>query len=116
MLLTTPEGLLVHSLLTTIDMVFKQKFCLIRESLLSELFKVVEKPLHFHKGNTTFYHPQTDGMVKKFNRTLIAMLAKTTEKGGQDWDHYLPYILVAYKVPEQQSTLELSFFCYMETT
>lgn len=106
-------GRAVHSLLTTIDMVFQQKFCLIGESLL---FELVEKLLHFHKGNTTFYHPQTDGMVKRFNRTLIAMLAKTTEKGGQDWDHYLPYILIAHRAAEQQSTLESSFFCYTETT
>ena len=53
-----------------------------RKAFLSELFKEVERLLGFHKVNTTAYHPQTDGLVEKFNRTLIAMLAKTTEKGG----------------------------------
>ena len=32
--------------------------------------------------HTTAYHPQTDGSVKRFNRTLTAMLAKTVEGGS----------------------------------
>ena len=46
---------------------------------MSKLFEEVEKLLSFHK---MAYHSQTDGLVKRFNRTLIAMLAKITEKGG----------------------------------
>ena len=55
--------------------------------------KEVELLLGFHKVNTTAYHPQTDGLVERFNRTLTAMLAKTAERGGRDWDHHLPYVL-----------------------
>ena len=80
------------------------------KAFLSDLFKEAERLLGFHKVNTTAYHPQTDGLVKRFNRTLIAMLAKTTEKGGQDWDRRLPYVLFANRAAEQQSTLELPFF------
>ena len=54
------------------------------KAFLSELLKEVEKLLGFHKVNTTPYHLQTDGLVKRFNITLIAMLAKTTEKGGEN--------------------------------
>ena len=77
---------------------------------MSELFKEVEKILGFRKVNTTAYHPQTDGLVEHFNRTLIAMLAKTSKKGGRDWDRRLPYVLFAYRAAEQQSTLESPFF------
>ena len=54
---------------------------------MSELFKEVEKFLGFHKVNTTDYYSQKDALVERFNRTLMAMLTKTTEKGGRDKDH-----------------------------
>ena len=62
------------------------------------------------KLNTTAYHPQTDGLVKWFNCTLLDMLSKTVKLGGQDWDVRLPYILFAYRATMQQSTGESPFF------
>ena len=52
------------------------------KAFLSDLFKEVERLLGFHKVNTTAYHPEMDRLVERLNRTLIAMLARTTEKGG----------------------------------
>ena len=49
------------------------------QPVLSGLMKEVEKILGFHKVNTSAYHPQTDGMVERYNRTLRAMLAKHGE-------------------------------------
>ena len=72
--------------------------------------KEVEELLGFHKVNITAYHPQTDGLVERFNRTLTAMLAKTVETGGKDWDEHLPYVLFAYRASQQDSTLESPFF------
>ena len=79
-------------------------------SFLSGLMKEVETLLGFHKVNTTAYHPQTDGLVERFNRTLISMLAKTAERGGRDWDRHLPYVLFAYRASPQSSTEESPFF------
>lgn len=79
-------------------------------AFLSGLMKEVESLLGFHKVNTTAYHPQTDGLVERFNRTLTAMLAKTAERGGKDWDHRLPYVLFAYRASMQESTQESPFF------
>ena len=61
----------------------------------------------FHKANTSAYHPQADGLVEHFNRTLTAMLAKTVEKGGKDWNQRL---LFAYRACQQQSTLKSTFY------
>ena len=72
--------------------------------------KEVVKLLGIHQTNTTAYHPQTDGLVERFNRTLTTMLAKTAKKGGCDWDKHLPYVLFAYRASEQQSTRESPFF------
>ena len=40
------------------------------KAFLLGLMKEVEKILGFHKVNTSTYHPQTDGLVERFNRTL----------------------------------------------
>ena len=63
-----------------------------------------------HQVNTTAYHPQTDGLVERFHRTLTNMLAKTVEKNGRDWDRHLPYVLFAYRTSVQASTRESPFF------
>ena len=80
------------------------------KAFLSALLREVELLLGFHKVNTSAYHPQTDGLVERFNRTLTAMLAKTVEKGGKDWDRHLPFVLFAYRASQQQSTKESPFF------
>ena len=80
------------------------------KAFLSGLMKEVTQLLGIHQTNTTAYHPQTDGLVERFNCTLITMLAKTTQKGGRDWDQKLPYVLFAYRASEQQSTHESPFY------
>ena len=80
------------------------------KSFLSGLMKEVEMLLGFHKVNTTAYHPQTDGLVERFNRTLITMLAKMVQRDGHDWDEKLPYVLFAYRACCQESTQESPFF------
>ena len=62
-----------------------------------------------HQVNTTAYHPQTDGLVERFNRTLTEMLAKKVERNGQDWDTHLPFVLFAYRASMQDSTRESPF-------
>ena len=79
-------------------------------AFLSGLMKEIERLLGFHELNTSAYHPQTDGLVEGFNRTLTTMLAKTVEKGGKNWDRRLPFVLFAYRASQQQSTQESPFY------
>lgn len=41
------------------------------------------------------HHPQTNGLVKKFNQTLKWMLTCVIMDGGWDWDLLLAYVLFA---------------------
>ena len=75
-------------------------------SFLSKLVAEVCSLMGIKKLNTTAYHPQTDGLVEQFNRTLLDMLLKTVKSGGQD----CPYVLFAYWAMMQHSTGESLFF------
>ena len=52
----------------------------------SGLMKEVNSLFGIKRTNTTAYHPQTDGLVKRFNKTLLDMLSKKTKASGKDWD------------------------------
>lgn len=79
-------------------------------AFLSDLMKEIWKIFEVKKINTSAYHPQTDGLVERFNRTLAKMLAAYVEKNQKDWDEHLPYVLFAYRTAEQSSTKEEPFF------
>ena len=79
-------------------------------NFLSELVLEICKLLGIEKINTSGYHPQSDGLVEKFNSTIISMLSKCVEKHGQNWDQQLPYVLFAYRVAVQASTQESPFY------
>ena len=80
------------------------------KAFLSGLMEEVGQLLGFHKLNTSAYHPQTDGLVERYNRTLRAMLSKTVEYGKKNWDEQIPYVLFAYRAYLQEPTTESPFF------
>ncbi len=53
---------------------------------------------------TSPYHPETDGLVERFNQTLNRMLRKFVSDTGKDWDKWLPFLLFAYREVPQAST------------
>ena len=55
-------------------------------------------------------HPQCDGLVERFNRTLKLMLAKLVENKGHDWDRLLGPVLFSYRTTPHSSTNETPFF------
>ena len=57
-----------------------------------------------HKTRTTPYHPESDGMVECFNRTLLMMLAMFAGKNRDDWDDLLPAVMMAYRSSVHEST------------
>lgn len=79
-------------------------------NFLSALVEDICKLLGVRKINTSGYHPQTDGLVEKFNSTLVNMIAKSCDISDRDWDDHLDYLLFAYRASAQESTKESPFF------
>ena len=79
-------------------------------NLLSHLMRDVCTLLGIKKLNTTAYHPQCNGMVERFNRTLKTMLRKHAARFGLQWDRYLSGVLWAYRNTPHDSTGEKPSF------
>lgn len=79
-------------------------------NLLSHLMMDICKLLGVNKLNTTAYHPECDGMVERFNRTLKSMLRKQAARYGNQWDRFLPGVLWAYRNTPHESTGEKPSF------
>lgn len=60
--------------------------------------------LQLKKIRTSVHHPQTDGLVERFNQTLKRMLRQLVDKEGRNWDLFLPYALFAVHRTPQVST------------
>ena len=60
--------------------------------------------LNIKRIRTSVYHPQTDGLVERFNQTLKRMLKKLITTDGRDWDQLIPYVLFAIREVPQSST------------
>ena len=70
----------------------------------SKLIKELCEAFDIDKTRTTPYRPQSDGMIERFNRSLINMMARFTNKNQKDWDEQIPYVLLAYRSAIHEST------------
>ena len=61
------------------------------------LFKELCELLEIEKTTTTPWHPQSDGMVERFNRTIETLLRQCVEENQLDWDIQLPFCCAAYR-------------------
>lgn len=76
----------------------------------SGLIKDICRLLGVKKTRTTPYHPESDGLVERFNRTLIDMLSTAVTDNEKDWDLLLPTLLFAYRTSMHETTGTTPFF------
>ena len=73
------------------------------KNFASEIVKILcEKFLIKHTFSSP-YHPQTNGIVERLNRTLCNSLAKVKEQ-DEDWNTYIPAVLFAYRTKRYSTT------------
>ena len=71
---------------------------------MSGVMKRLCQSLKVRQIKTSVYHPQTDGLVERFNQTLKHMLRKVVEVDGKNWDQLLPHVLFSIREVPQGST------------
>ena len=75
----------------------------------AKFFLAVCRELGIAKIFTTAYHPQTNGQVERFNRTIINSLRGYVERRQNDWDEYTSAITFGYNC-RVHSSLQLAPF------
>ena len=60
--------------------------------------------LQLHKTRTTPGNPRCNGLVERFNRTLVWMIKSYLRGEQQDWDKHLGCLAGAYRQTRHQST------------
>ena len=70
----------------------------------SQLFPNLPKKLEIDKTRATTFHPQSNSVIARMNRTFLNMLAKCIDEHQTNWSVKLPYVLMAYRSSVYEST------------
>ena len=68
------------------------------------------KMLDIKKSRTTPYHPQGDGMIERFNKTLISMLKTLDPIQKSRWKEHVIALVHAYNCTKHESTQYSPFY------
>ena len=77
----------------------------------SDIFKGTVASGGTKKEWTTPYHPQTDGLVERFNRTLKSMLAASCNGDEASWTSHLAKCVVGYNATPNEVTNVSPYYC-----
>ena len=74
------------------------------KAFVGDLLKELMKWSQVAKAYSITYHPQTNGLVGRQNRTLVSMLRVYCSRYMDDWDMHLPQAIGAYNSTEHSTT------------
>ncbi len=70
----------------------------------SAIFTEMYRLLGIAKTRTTPLHPESDGMVERFNRTIESQISKFVDANQRDWEVHVPLLLMAYRSSVHDTT------------
>ena len=79
----------------------------------NQLMDSISRLIGYNHILSTVYHPQSNGMVERFNATFVPQLAKLQDRENNNWDEYLQSVVFAYNTglhaATQYSPFQLQF-------
>ena len=73
-------------------------------SFMAQLTQEVLRLSHTDHRRTTAYHPQTNGLTERLNKTIADMISMYVDVEHKTWDEVLPYVTFAYNTAVQETT------------
>ena len=73
-------------------------------AFVGELTKEPMRRSQVAQAHSTTFHPQTNGLVERQNRTLVSMLRVFCSRYMTDWDRYLPQVMGANNSTQHSTT------------
>jgi transposase InsO family protein len=70
----------------------------------NQLMDSMAKLIGYNHIFSTVYHPQSNGMVERFNATFVPQLAKLHDRESNNWDEYLSPVVFAYNTGIHSTT------------
>ena len=83
-------------------------------NFISDLMLEILRLMGTTKINTTPHHPASDGLVERYHRTLLDMLAKFGARAAQNWDLNLSSVLFTYHTAPHSSMGESPYFLLLD--
>ncbi|CAF2019560.1 unnamed protein product [Rotaria magnacalcarata] len=99
---------------TTAQALFNEFFCKygIPSVILSDqgshfqnqLMGNIKKLIGYNHIYSTPYHPQTNGVVERFNATFVPQISKLQDTQNNNWDEFLQAVVFAYNTGAHKTT------------
>ena len=64
----------------------------------------IQQLIGFNHIFSTAYHPQSNGIVERFNSTFVPQISKLQDDQSNNWDVYLPAVVFAYNSGVHRTT------------
>lgn len=75
-----------------------------RTAFTAQLMQIFMTLSSTSRRKTTAYHPQTNGLTERINKTIADMLCLYVDVEHKTWYTILPYVMFGYNTVQQETT------------